>query len=223
MDHRAVFQRMASIESRVDLAEFYDMTRLSAPRGELVEETLAGMRKDLGMATTELANMPLVVSTKSSVNPDYLIEESSRLKKQHKIDMVLVDHMQLMSANAGTRGEYEKFTAISRACKQVASDLKLPLLLISQTSRSNASDKRTELECSDLRGSGAIEEDAAVVMLLYHDSEDRTIALEQGRFAKGPVKTWLKVGKNRYGMSGLYMPLWHFKTCTRFDPYAEEE
>ena len=70
---------------------------------------------------------------------------------------------------------------------------------------------------SDLRGSGAIEEDAVAVMLLYEDRDDAVRAKQAGTYATGPVKTWLKVGKNRYGLQGLYMPLSHSKKCTRFD------
>ena len=70
---------------------------------------------------------------------------------------------------------------------------------------------------SDLRGSGAIEEDAAAVMLLYPDKSDRARTLASGTFAKGPVKSWLKVDKNRFGMQGLYLPLMHLKAFTKFE------
>jgi replicative DNA helicase len=103
--------------------------------------------------------------------------------------------------------------------KQTAVDVNVPVLLVSQTSRSNSKEKR-ELEVSDLRGSGAIEEDAAAVFLLFEDKEDtkNALAIDGGRrYAQGPLKTYLKVGKNRYGMQGVYLALLHFKSLTRFD------
>jgi replicative DNA helicase len=124
-----------------------------------------------------------------------------------------------MGSTGKVKSDYEKFTSISRATKGIAAELKVPLLLISQTSRANSMDRRAELEVSDLRGSGAIEEDAAVVMLLYYDSEDFKMAKnDPERLKRGPIKTWLKLGKNRYGPQGTYELLNHHKAQTRFDP-----
>jgi replicative DNA helicase len=215
MGWRDVYHRLLAIEARVDLMEYYELQRVNGDASHIVSA--------LNATTSEFLNAPLVVSRKSSVTPDYLIEESSRLKKKHKVDLIVLDHMQLMGSSGTARGDYEKFTAISRANKQAATELNVPILVVSQTSRSNATDKRTELECSDLRGTGAIEEDAAAVMLLYPDSEHREECIARNTFDTGPVKSWLKLGKNRFGTTGTYLPLWHFKTCTRFDPYTDGE
>jgi len=227
MGHRSVFQRMAGIEAQVNLNELRDAQITLRRKGVTAEERLeaqqAGSRMALELArmTGELASFPLLVSTKSSVTPEYIIEETTRLKKRKKIHFVIVDHMQLMSTSGSVRGDYEKFTAISRAMKQTAVDIDVPVLLVSQTSRTQAKESRGELEVSDLRGSGAIEEDAAGVMLLYEDKEDRTLAISQNdgyRYTRGPVKCFLKLGKNRYGEQGRCFELQHFKTTTRFEP-----
>jgi len=131
--------------------------------------------------------------------------------------------MQLMASSGSVRGDYEKFTSISRAMKETAKAINCPVLLVSQTSRTAFKDRRPELDVSDLRGSGAIEEDAAAVLLLYADSEDVKRTKDNHTFAKGPVRTWLKIGKNRYGMAGNHLELQHFKGCTRFDVAAHEE
>ena len=163
------------------------------------------------------------MSNRSGVTPAYLPKESVRLKKRQPIHLVVVDHMQLMAASGSVRGDYEKFTAISRACKETAMQMKVPLLLLSQTSRAHSADKRTSIEVHDLRGSGAIEEDAAAVLLLYPDKSDADRAVKDGSFPRGPVKTWLKVGKNRYGIQGGFIPLTHWKRYTRFDlPTGED-
>lgn len=216
MGHRDVFQRLCSIVGRVDLREFGDLQRHRPPDPVPLTTVYADMRHRLAQAATELSELPLLVSTKPAVTPEFIITESQRLAKQQRIELIAVDHLQLMTSTGSVRGDYEKFTAISRALKQTAMELDIPVLLASQTSRNNSTDKRNELEVHDLRGSGAIEEDAAAVMLLYPDSEDRRRTLENGTFAVGPVKSWVKLGKNRYGLQGSYLPLWHLKTITQF-------
>ncbi|MBK8742695.1 MAG: DnaB-like helicase C-terminal domain-containing protein [Betaproteobacteria bacterium] len=201
MNHRQVFQRMVGIEAHVDLERFMWLRRQGTIYSPVVKEELSGMVERINEHTNALYNSPLFVNTKTGVTPDYLLKECQRLKSQNPIELVIVDHMQLMASTGTVRGDYEKFTAISRATKEVAMQLNAPVILISQTSRSNAHDKRNELDVSDLRGSGAIEEDASVVLLLYHDAEDRAAAIQQDRavssrrFSKGPLKTWLKIGK----------------------------
>lgn len=213
MRHRSVFHRMVSIEARVDLLEYWRLKKYAPQDPDLTE-----MSRRLGPATAEIDTFMLTVSTKASVTPEYLLNETARVRKGKQIDLVVIDHMQLMGATGSTRGDYEKFTAISRATKQTAMEMDLPVLLISQTSRNNSSEKRTELEVSDLRGSGAIEEDAAAVILLYHDKEDRDRAQQEGgRFTHGPILTHAKLGKNRYGWQGGYLDFWHRKNFTRFD------
>lgn len=228
MSWRSIFHRMASIEARVDLNElrraqielkvYGDMNGASRLNGELMTA--------LARQTSELSEFPLLVCTRPSITPDYIIEETKRLKRREKINLVVVDHMQLMASSGDTRGDYEKFTAISRAMKQVSVEINVPVLLVSQTNRIQAKEHRGEVEASDLRGSGAIEEDAAAVLLLYESAEDRTAAKSEGdgsRYTKGPVKCVLKIGKNRYGEQGRCFELQHYKSCTRFDMASESE
>jgi replicative DNA helicase len=218
MSARDVFQRMAAIEARVDLLEFRDVQKsaliFSIDRPE--------MKERLMQQSHELSRLPLLVSTKSSVTPEYVFEACGRIKSKSMLDLIVVDHMQLMAATGSVRGDYEKFTTISRTMKQIAVELALPVLLVSQTSRNNTTDRRSELEVSDLRGSGAIEEDAAACMLIYEDKEDRARTLQAETYAIGPVKTWLKLGKNHYGLQGMYLPLFHAKKYTRFDVATDE-
>jgi KaiC/GvpD/RAD55 family RecA-like ATPase len=221
MGHRDVFHRMVSIEARVDLLHYRELQQAKS-RTEIEEADLHGYVTRLAEFTHELGRYPLSVTTKTRVTPEYLLTESKRLKKREKIDLIAIDHMQLMGSTGSVRGDYEKMTAISRMTKEVASELQVPVLIVSQTSRANSTDKRTELEVSDLRGSGAIEEDAAGVMLIYPDKEDRERRLVDQSFPY-KCKSWLKKGKDRFGMQNTYLPLMHTKTFTRFDLYQEGE
>jgi KaiC/GvpD/RAD55 family RecA-like ATPase len=217
MNHRAVFQRLCGIKAQVDLALFREAQQAGTDTRE--------DRLRLSRAMGEIAGWNLLVSTKAAVTPEYVISETKRLAQRHPIGLVVVDHMQLMAADRETRGDYEKFTAISRAMKQTAMEVGVPLLLVSQTSRSNSREHRAELDVSDLRGSGAIEEDCAAAFMLYEDRDDAKDArLVNGghRYTKGPLKTFLKIGKNRYGEQGRCMLLMHYKGQTRFEAMGEE-
>ena len=217
MGHRDAFQRMAGIEAGVDLTR-YAWLRKFRPEHDEVRQIESALRK----ATDKFSRIPFHVTTKTGVTPEFLVEESKRMKDRAGIGLVIVDHMQLMGATGRIRGDYEKFTAISRATKEIAVELNVPLILVSQVSRNSAADKRMELEMSDLRGSGAIEEDAAGIMLLYYDSDDFAQAKQDPqRMATGPIRSWLKLAKNRYGAAGTADELWHMKTITRFDQRAE--
>ncbi len=214
MGHRDVFQRIASIDARVNLQLFRKLRKYGDDDTLLEKQETA-----LYASTRKFMGMPILVSTKARVTPEFLTEESKRVKERANIKLVIVDHMQLMDSAGKERSDYEKFTAISRTTKGIAMELGVPLLLVSQTSRNNSRDKRNELEISDLRGSGAIEEDAAAVLLLYYDQEDYKAAKTDQtgfRLKNGPLKAWLKVGKNRYGPSDAYLPLDHFRGETRF-------
>jgi KaiC/GvpD/RAD55 family RecA-like ATPase len=218
MGWRAVFQRIAGIEAHVDLLAFRESQRRKCENHD--------DRRRLSRATAELCGWNLLVSTKAGITPAYIASETKRIAARNRIDLVIVDHMQLMGADGATRGDYEKFTAISRSMKQTAVDVNVPVILVSQTSRANSRDRRAELEVADLRGSGAIEEDAAGVFLLFEDNEDAEAArsVDGGRrYTKGPVKSFLKIGKNRYGEQGRCLPLMHHKAQTRFEVPDSEQ
>jgi KaiC/GvpD/RAD55 family RecA-like ATPase len=217
MNHRAVFQRICGIEARVDLARFREAQQTGA---DCREERLR-----LARSMNDIVAWKLLVSTRAAVTPEYIVSETKRLAQRSPINLAIVDHMQLMAADQETRGDYEKFTAISRAMKQTAIEVGVPLLLVSQTSRSNSREHRAELDVSDLRGSGAIEEDAAAVLMLYEDRDDAKAAkvVDEGRrYTKGPLRSFLKIGKNRYGEQGRCILLMHYKGETRFEAPGED-
>lgn len=219
MGHRDAFQRMAGIEARADLTR-YAWLRKHQPNSLDARD----MERDLRQATEKFSRVPFYVTTKTGVTPEFLIDESKRMKERAGIGLLIVDHMQLMGAVGKMKSEYEKFTAISRATKEIAVELNVPLILVSQVSRTSATEKRTELEMSDLRGSGAIEEDAAGIMLLYYDAEDFAQAKnDPQRMAAGPIRSWLKLAKNRFGAAGTYEELWHMKAITRFEQMESGE
>ena len=220
MGHRDAFQRIAASDAMVDLSTYRRLIK-SDPDCPIVIQ----YKDALNRATAKFQKLPLYVTTKTSVTLEFLKEEAMRIMDRAKLGLIIIDHMQLMGSTGKRISDYEKFTAISRAIKEVAVELKVPVILVSQVSRNNAADKRTELEMWDLRGSGAIEEDAAAILLLYYDADDFAAAKAESdgtRLAKGPIKTWLKLAKNRFGAAGVYECLNHWKSITRFDLVDEQ-
>jgi replicative DNA helicase len=216
MDRPAVYRRMAGIEARVDLHSFADDQRRKVDVGERMAR--------LCRATSTMSGRKLLVSTKPRVTPQYITSEIKRIATRSRVDLVIVDHAQLMDADGPTRGDYERMTKVSRALKITAGEIGAPLLAVSQTNRSKKrGEKNSELDSADLRDTGALEEDAAGVWLMFEDSHDAEAAKTDARGHKrtrymiGPVKTLLKVAKNRYGIQGAYVGLNHYKSETRFE------
>ena len=121
--------------------------------------------------TAKLSKAPLFVDATPALSILELRAKCRKLKAQHDIQMVVVDYLQLMSGDSkgGFGGNREQeIASISRALKKIAKELSIPVIALSQLSRAvetRGGDKRPQL--SDLRESGAIEQDADMVMFLY--------------------------------------------------------
>jgi KaiC/GvpD/RAD55 family RecA-like ATPase len=205
-----IFKRMCGIEAHVDLLEFAEAQRAG--------KDTSAERLRLARAMNEIGKLSPFVCTRSGITPKFIVTETKRQAERHKINLVIVDHKGLVEPDSATRTAYERSMAVTRALKQVAVDLNVPVILVSQVSRENARDHRAELEITDLRDGG--EEDPAGVFLIYEDREDAAQAkkFDNGRrYSHGPVKTWLKVGKNRYGIGDCSLPLFHHKSECRFE------
>jgi replicative DNA helicase len=123
----------------------------------------------ISQALEKLSGMRLFIDDTANVGILEMRAKSRRLQKEHGLDLIVVDYIQLMSA----RGRYENRTlelaSISRSMKGLAKELSVPVVILSQLSRApeSRSDHRPQL--SDLRESGALEQDADVVILIYRD------------------------------------------------------
>lgn len=161
-------------------------------------------------AIDALSPLPFAVCDAPSVTPAFLRSEVRRLQAGGGVDLVVVDYLQLMRPDGKGRGRYEDVTEISQALKAVARAERVPILALSQLSRGleSRSDKRPKL--SDLRESGALEQDADVVMFLYREEmyDENT---ELHNVAE------VIVAKNRKGPTGVAQ-LWFDAPRTRFRP-----
>lgn len=121
--------------------------------------------------TAKLSKAPLFVDDTPALSILELRAKCRKLKAQHDIQMVVIDYLQLMSGDTkggGVGNREQEIASISRALKKIAKELSIPVIALSQLSRAvetRGGDKRPQL--SDLRESGAIEQDADMVMFLY--------------------------------------------------------
>jgi replicative DNA helicase len=122
-------------------------------------------------AASDLERLPLFIDDTPGLTIAALRTRARRLKRQHKIGLVVVDYLQLLtgSAKASGDGRVQEISEISRGLKTLAKELNVPVLALSQLSRQVESreDKRPQL--SDLRESGSIEQDADIVLFVYRD------------------------------------------------------
>ena len=151
--------------------------------------------------TAKLSKAPLFVDDTPALSILELRAKCRKLKAQHDIQMVVVDYLQLMSGDSkgGFGGNREQeIASISRALKKIAKELSIPVIALSQLSRAvetRGGDKRPQL--SDLRESGAIEQDADMVMFLYRP-EYYGITEDEGGASTAGVGEVI-IAKNRNG------------------------
>jgi len=212
---------------------------LEMPREQLVERMLAGeARVDFGRlrgrklqpadwpAITEasqfLAGLPIWIDDTPALslmelrakirNVQSQWERQGSTADERRVRLVIVDYLQLMRGREGAKSREQEISEISRGLKELAKTLKVPIVVLSQLNRSteNRSTKDKRPQLSDLRESGAIEQDADAVMLLYRDD----YYFPETTNANGIAE--LIIAKQRNGPTGKVL-LRFSAACTRFD------
>ncbi len=148
-----------------------------------------------------LSSAPMFIDDTPALSVMELRAKCRRLKAQHDIQMIGIDYLQLMTGDANTKGNREQeIASISRALKNLAKELDVPVIALSQLSRAvetRGGDKRPML--SDLRESGSIEQDADMVMFLYRPDYYKITVDDEGNSTKDTAE--LIIAKNRAGMT----------------------
>ncbi len=170
MSKDQLVQRMLSSEANIELQKIRT--------GDLTENDWI----KLVQAAGPLSQAPIYIDDSAGITVMEIRSKARRLKLEHGLGMIVIDYLQLMSGRGKTENRQQEISEISRSLKALARELSVPVVTLSQLSRAPEarSDHRPML--SDLRESGAIEQDADVVVFLYRDeyyhpdSEKKNIA-----------------------------------------------
>ena len=190
MSSAQLVQRILSAESEIFMEKI--------ARGRLEEHEMKQLYKK---GIDRLAKAPIFIDDTPALNIFELRAKCRRLKNKHNVGCIIIDYLQLMSGAGDNRNgnREQEISRISRDLKGLAKELQVPIIALSQLSRAVESRKEGEKipQLSDLRESGAIEQDADMVMFLYRPEYYGITANEMGESNKG--ETHVKIAKHRNG------------------------
>ncbi|NOZ52087.1 MAG: replicative DNA helicase [Gammaproteobacteria bacterium] len=163
-------------------------------------------------AVGQLAEAPMFIDDTPALSPNELRSRSRRLMREHGLGLIVIDYLQLMQVHGSKENRTNEISEISRSLKGLAKELNVPIIALSQLNRSLEQRPNKRPVMSDLRESGAIEQDADVIAFIYRDevynedSPDKGVAeIIIGKQRNGPI------GTVRMTFIGQY---------TRFENYA---
>ena len=204
MSKEALVQRLLCSEGLVDAQRLR--------RGALRDDDYPKLARAAGL----LGTAPIWIDDSAALTPLAMRSKARRLKAEHDIGMVVVDYLQLMQGPSTTENRQQEISYISRSLKALAKELDVPVVALSQLSR--APEQRTgegrRPQLSDLRESGAIEQDADLVCFIYRPEMYEGPTDKDGNSIEGLAE--LIVGKQRNGPTGT-VELFFKKEYTRFD------
>ena len=200
MSNAQLYQRLLAIETRLPLTKIRE--------AKLSENEWATLANGVG----RLADLPFYISDAPGINVLEIKAIARRLRAEGKLDAIVIDYLQLITGtDSGRKSREQEISEISRSLKIIAKELDIPVLTLSQLSRAPElrADKRPML--SDLRESGAIEQDADIVLFLYRDeyyqdhrgdSDNNTQASSEPTVVNNIPVTEVIIGKQRNGPVG---------------------
>lgn len=167
-------------------------------------------------ALGKLNEAPIFIDESAALNALELRARARRLYRQHgELGLIVVDYLQLMSSTGSGENRATEISEISRALKALAKELKVPLIALSQLNRSLEQRPNKRPVMSDLRESGAIEQDADVILFIYRDEVYNPDSPDKG-IAE------IIIGKQRNGPIGK-VDLTFLGEYTRFENYARPD
>lgn len=190
MSAAQLVQRVLSAESEIWLEKI--------ARGKLEEHE---MQQLLVKGINKLDKAPIFIDDTPALNIFELRAKCRRLKNKHNVGLIIIDYLQLMSGSSDNRNSNreQEISSISRNLKGLAKELSVPIIALSQLSREveKRKDGNKMPQLSDLRESGAIEQDADMVMFLYRPEYYDVTTNEMGEDNRG--ETHVRIAKHRNG------------------------
>ena len=202
MAKEQLFMRMLTTEAQVDSHRF---------RTGLLSEADYG---HLSTAMGQLSESRIYIDDTAGIGVLEMRAKSRRLKAEHGLDLLIVDYIQLMAGRGRFENRTQELASISRALKGLAKELNVPVVALSQLSRAPESraDRRPQL--ADLRESGALEQDADVVMFIFREEM-------YGETPENENLAEIIIGKQRNGPTGT-VKLAFIKQQTRFQSLTRD-
>jgi replicative DNA helicase len=208
MSKESLVQRMLTAEARIDAQRLR--------KGMLRDDDFPRLARAAGI----LSSAPVWIDDTPGITLLEMRSKARRLKAESGVKMVIVDYLQLMQGPSNSESRQQEVSMISRGLKALAKELSVPVIALSQLSRApeqrTGEHKRPQL--SDLRESGAIEQDADLIMFLYRQEMYDGPVDKDGNSLEG--KAEVIVGKQRNGPTGVVNLHFH-KMYTRFENYSK--
>ena len=173
----------------------------------------------LNEAADRLSGLSIFIDDRSDMSTFTIRSTARRMKREHNIQMLIIDYLQLITPHERHKNDsmVQHITEVSRTLKQIARELSVPVLALSQLSR-DVEKREGKPRLSDLRDSGSIEQDADVVMFLHR----RTDQIYEGESETAPIPTDLMIEKHRNGPTGKVALQFDRKHATFMEPTSEQ-
>ena len=177
-------------------------------KGRITQEQYARLQQE----AAALYESPIFIDDTPGISVTSLRAKARRLKQKHDISMIVIDYLQLMTAGVREESRQQEIATISRSLKALARELKVPVVALAELNRDVEARDDHRPRMSDLRESGAIEQDADVIMLLHR--EEYYKPTEENRGIAEII-----IAKQRNGPTGT-VKLLFFKNFMRFESYT---
>ena len=215
MSKESLVQRMLAAEALID-------AQALRKGGRALDESMPRLAQAAGI----LSHAPIFIDDTPGITLLDMRAKARRLKAEHDLGLIIVDYLQLMTGPAGVENRQQEVSQISRGLKALAKELGVPVVALSQLSRApeqRTGDDKGRPQLSDLRESGAIEQDADVIMFIFRQ-EVYAERDENGRLKDPSIegRAEIIIGKQRNGPIGSARLFYH-KQYTRFDNFSARE
>jgi len=220
MEHKHTVLMVSLEMSRLELAERVMCSHGSINGYNLRNGVLSsGDRRKLVEAMSELSSAPIFIDDTPSRTMTEIAAVARRLKRRENLRLIIIDYLQLIEPDNSKDQRQEQVAKIARRLKGLARELKVPVLCLSQLNRQAENSKDNIPKLSHLRESGAIEQDADVVLFVHREEYYATNEEDKQRLAG---QADIIVAKNRHGPTDTVRLTW-MKDYTRFENSAKTE